>query len=292
MVEHKPVLAKEVIDYLKPEPGKIYFDGTLGGAGHSNLILDSGVKHLYSFDQDINVINSIRDSSHKLRSDNWTLVHDNFANMANYCRKHDINIDGGVLLDLGFSSIQMDDMERGFSFNSEAQLDMRLDPEAELTAEIVINKYSEKEIADILFELGEERKSRIIAKKIIESRPIKTCKELAEIIKYVYVRGAQGKTFKTHPATKSFQALRIFVNDEIDVLKDTLRDIQKFMAPGARLAIISFHSLEDRIVKNYFRDGKKETWEILTKKPVIAGPEELHENPRARSAKLRVGKKL
>ncbi len=288
MHEHKPVLAKEVIDYLQPEAGKIYFDGTLGGGGHSSLILEHGVKHLYSFDQDKNVIESF---SHKQVED-WTIVHDNFVNIASYCKEHNIKIDGGVLLDLGYSSIQMDNMARGFSFNSEASLDMRLNPDADLSADDVINYYSEKEIADILFELGEERKSRLIAKKILESRPLKTCRELADLIKIVYVRGAQGKTFKIHPATKSFQALRIFVNKELTVLEDCLKGLMEVMEPGAIAAIISFHSLEDRITKNFFRDGKNTSWEILTKKPIQASAEELEENPRARSAKLRLARKI
>ncbi len=283
---HIPVLAKEVIEGLKIEAGKVYIDGTLGGAGHSKLILEqlAGTGHLYSFDQDGGVIEKQEEENKKFP--NWTLVHDNFEAIVDYCKENDIKIDGGILLDLGLSSIQLDDPERGFSFFSEGRLDMRLNPDAQLDAETVVNKYNEKQLADIIFEYGEERKSRQIAAAIIRRRPISTCQELAKIIESCYARSYKKNYFKTHPATKTFQALRIYVNRELKVLEEVLKLDPEVYLPGARIAIISFHSLEDRIVKNAFRDNMR--LKILSKKPIEASDEEMKLNPRSRSAKLRI----
>ncbi len=283
---HIPVLAKEVIDGLNIEKNKVYVDGTLGGAGHSKLILEqlSGTGTLLSFDQDGGVIEKQEEENQKFS--NWTLVHDNFEAIADYCKENDIKIDGGLLLDLGLSSIQLDDPERGFSFFSEGPLDMRLNPDAQLDAETVVNKYNEKELADIIFEYGEERKSRQIASAIVRRRPISTCNELAKIIESCYARSYKKNYFKTHPATKTFQALRIYVNRELKVLEEVLKLDPEVYIPGARIAIISFHSLEDRIVKNAFRDNMR--LKILSKKPIEASEEEMKLNPRSRSAKLRI----
>ncbi len=290
-MSHIPVLAQEIISLLEIKPGQVYIDGTLGGAGHSKLILEKlqGQGKLYSFDQDGEVIDRLKNEA-KAYS-NWTLVHDNFAEIYNYCQQHTIEITGGILLDLGLSSIQLDDPNRGFSFQHDSKLDMRLNPDAELSADDVINSYNETELADLIYKYGEERKSRQIAATIIKNRPIHSTLKLGELIKTIYARGSNGKTFRIHPATQSFQALRIYINRELEVLEEILELDFTVLKPGAIIAIISFHSLEDRIVKNAFRKYAKEgQLEILTKKPIIASEEECKLNPRSRSAKLRVAR--
>lgn len=291
---HISVLLNEVLEHLAIEPNKTYFDGTLGAAGHSKAILQKLNENklnkdgrLISFDQDPAVIKKIAKDK---QADNWTLENRNFQEIWDYCAEEDVKIDGGILLDLGLSSIQLDDPERGFSFHAETRLDMRMDTKHDLDAHDVINTFSEKDIADILYTYGEERKSRVIAKWIMENRPLNTCKDLAEIIKRIYVKSSSRKTsFKTHPATKSFQALRIYVNKELEVLENVLKFNFDHLAPGARIAIISFHSLEDRIVKNAFRNFKQEgKVKIITKKPLTATDDELEVNARSRSAKLRI----
>jgi 16S rRNA (cytosine1402-N4)-methyltransferase len=283
----------EVLEHLDIKPDKSYFDGTLGAAGHSKAILEKLNKNgkLISFDQDPAVIKRI---SKENNTENWLLENRNFAEIWDFCREQEIKITGGILLDLGLSSIQLDDPERGFSFNAETRLDMRMDTDLEIDAHDVVNTFSEKEIADILFNYGEERKSRVIAKSIMENRPINSCKELAEIIKRIYVRNSSRKmSFKTHPATKSFQALRIFVNKELEVLKKLLEFDFDHFETGARIVIISFHSLEDRIVKNALRNYKQEAKvKLITKKPLTASEGELEVNMRSRSAKLRVAEVL
>ncbi len=287
---HIPVLAKEILEMLAIEPNKSYVDGTLGGAGHSKLILEKLTSgSLYSFDQDHEVIDRLKDEAkpHK----NWNLVHSNFSEIWEYCQQHNIKINGGILLDLGLSSIQLDDPRRGFSFQHDSDLDMRLNPEADLSADDIVNNYSEKDLANIIYEYGEERKSRVIASAIVKNRPINSTLKLANLIKTIYARGSHGKTFRIHPATQTFQALRIAVNQELDVLKQVLEIDFDVLEPGAIIAVISFHSLEDRIVKNAFRAYAQEgKLEILTKKPLTATEEECHDNPRSRSAKLRVAR--
>jgi 16S rRNA (cytosine1402-N4)-methyltransferase len=289
LFSHKPVLSVELLKFLGVKPGKIYFDGTLGGAGHSRLILDllgdSG--HLYSFDQDETVIKALSEES-KTRK-NWTLVHANFSTIPDFCLANKITIDGGIFLDLGLSSIQLDDPERGFGFQNDSLLDMRMDKSRDFSAYDLINKFSENEIADILYKFGDERKSRQIARAIINKRPIETTQELSELIKKVYLRSfsrssnPSKKSFKIHPATKSFQAIRVFINDELDSLASILDGARAVMEQSARFVVISFQSQEDRIVKNYFKKMGK----VLSKKPLQATQEELLSNPRARSAKLR-----
>jgi 16S rRNA (cytosine1402-N4)-methyltransferase len=288
---HKPVMPAEVIEHLNIRPGLVYVDGTLGGAGHSSMILDKlrDTGHLYSFDQDQSAISLHQEKADSLN--NWTLVNENFAEINNYFLQEQIKISGGLLLDLGLSSIQLDNPERGFSFNSESELDMRLNPTGDLRAEDIVNKYKEKELADIIYQFGEERRSREIAREIVAKRPFHTCKELGDLIKNIYARRSKGKTFKVHPATKTFQALRIAVNMELDVLERVLNLDPDVFEEGARIVVISFHSLEDRIVKNIFRNYRQVIngikLEILTKKPLTAKEEELEHNIRSRSAKLR-----
>ena len=283
---HKPVMPQEVLSLFNLRTGLNYIDGTTGGAGHSRMILDilgdSG--HLYSFDQDEEVINRLL--GHSLK--NWTLVNENFSEIYNYCKENQIEINGGILLDLGLSSIQLDDPERALNFDSEYEPDMRLDRRLSLTASQVINKYQEKVLADIIYQYGEENKSRQVAKAIVGARPIRSCRQLAELIKGLFIKSAHGKTFRIHPATKTFQALRIFVNRELDVLEKVLKPDLEVLKPGSIIVVISFHSLEDRIVKNAFRSLKAAgKAKILTPKPLIASEEEITENPRSRSAKLR-----
>ncbi|MDA1020106.1 MAG: 16S rRNA (cytosine(1402)-N(4))-methyltransferase RsmH [Cyanobacteria bacterium] len=302
MITHIPVLASEIIEALAIEPGKIYVDGTTGGAGHSRMILAAKPKHLYSFDQDKEVVDRVEAERRRINcnealprrnesEDRWSLIHSNFKNIWSYCKTNKIKINGGILLDLGLSSIQLDDPHRGFSFKYDSDLDMRMDQGLEFSAKDIVNQYNEKDLADIIFRYGEERKSRQIAAAIIKYRPFDTSEKLAELIKIIYARGSNGKTFRIHPATKTFQALRIEVNKELEVLEEFLELDFDVLQPGAVLAIISFHSLEDRIVKNAFKKYVSEDkLELLCKKPIIATEEEISQNPRSRSAKLRLAR--
>lgn len=318
------------MEYLDVQPGKVYFDGTMGGAGHSGMILESleSKGHLYSFDQDEAVI--ARHADKVKAKSNWTSVHSNFAHIARYCNDNDITIDGGILLDLGLSSIQLDDPERGFGFQNESELDMRMDQSKAVSAFEVVNRFSEKDLADILYNYGDERFSRQIAARVIKNRPVETTKELADIIKGMYASKSKA-TFKVHPATRSFQALRVYVNNEMYVLVhflasclrgmgveteeiveafdnllwdkklrrefiDEMKEVKPFLEPSARIVVLSFQSQEDRIVKRFFRDASKkglkalQRLELLTKKPVGPQEDEVAENPRSRSTKLRAAK--
>ena len=292
--KHIAVLFDEVIEHLNINPEKLYIDGTCGAAGHSQGILEklNNNGKLLSFDHDEAVIQRISKLADS--KDNWSLVHSNFRNIWNYAKEEDLKINGGILLDLGLSSIQLDDPERGFSFNADTRLDMRMDTDLEMDAHDVINKVSEKELAEILFIYGEERKSRLIAKLVCQNRPINTCQELADLIKSIYAKTSSRKvSFKIHPATKTFQALRIYVNQELEALKEFLELDFSCLEAGTRIAIISFHSLEDRMVKNVFRELKQEDkLKIISKKPLIAQEQELEANPRSRSAKLRIAEVL
>ena len=287
---HIAVMPSETLTGLDVQEGLIYFDCTLGGAGHSKMILEqlNGTGHLYSFDQDINVIQSHKEEATKY--ENWTLVHSNFENIPEYCKENNIEITGGLLMDLGLSSIQLDNPERGFSYQHESQLDMRMDTDLEISAYEVINHFKEKEIADIFYNYSEERLSRQIASKIIEKRPIETNKELADLIKEIYWKRYH-KHSKTHPATKCFQALRIYVNRELEVLENLLEAIPGLLSENAKVVIISFHSLEDRVAKLFFKKKSDDyKFELDFKKPLEASREEMKVNSRSRCAKLRAGK--
>ena len=202
----------------------------------------------------------------------------------------------GLLADLGVSSLQLDDAARGFSFQAEGPLDMRMDPHSERTAEQVVNHLDERELADVIYEFGEERRSRRIARAIVRSRPVRTTAQLAEIVAAAArpMKLGQNKYDRIHPATRTFQALRIFVNRELDDLRALLDAAPRILKPGGRVVIISFHSLEDRIVKDAFREGsiKDKYYRLLTKKPMTASEEESERNPRARSAKLRAAERV
>lgn len=307
--EHIPVLLNEVIDGLNLKPDGIYVDGTLGGAGHSIEIakrLTSG--KLIGIDQDINAINKAKEVL-KDYLDKVILVHDNYVNIERVLR--DLNIDGvdGILLDIGVSSHQLDEDERGFSHNKDARLDMRMDTTSDFSAWDVVNKYSKEELERIIKIYGEERWAKRIAEFIVEYRKNKTVDttlELVEIIKKAIPEKARASGH--HPAKKTFQAIRIEVNDELRVLEKSIPVMVKLLNKGGRLCIITFHSLEDRIVKQSFvylnKDcicppetpicvcDKQKEIEILTKKPIVPTKEEIKRNPRSRSAKLRIAERV
>ncbi|MEC4803616.1 MAG: 16S rRNA (cytosine(1402)-N(4))-methyltransferase RsmH [Jaaginema sp. PMC 1079.18] len=279
--EHIPVLAREAIAYLQVRPGGLYLDATLGGGGHSGLILavEPNVR-LIGVDRDDAAITAAR--AH-LGSDRVTFWQGNFADYDPQGQQFD-----GILADLGVSSPQFDSRDRGFSFQTSASLDMRMDRRQELTAADIINHYDEAELADIFYHYGEERLSRRIARRIAERRPFETTTELAEAIatcvprKYRYGR--------IHPATRVFQALRIAVNEELVSLEKFLDIAPTWLKPGGRIGIISFHSLEDRLVKHRFRNSA--LLNVVTKKPITPQPDELQANRRSRSAKLRFAEKI
>jgi 16S rRNA (cytosine1402-N4)-methyltransferase len=285
MKPHIPVLMREVLEVFADKRLRTFFDGTLGAGGHARALLEAHpeIERYIGCDRD--------PRAHELAGANlasWgekvEMVRGSYADVVG-------QLDGcidGFLIDIGVSSMQLDERERGFSFLGDAPLDMRMDPEGKLTAETVVNRYAEHELARIFFEYGEERRSRQVAKAIVEARRkrrIRTTGELVEIIKPVATRG------KLHPATLVFQALRIEVNDELGQLKRGLEGAIEKMCPGGRLAAISFHSLEDRIVKNVLRDAKGKL-QVLTKKPIGPTAAEVKGNPRSRSAKLRAGERV
>jgi len=303
---HTPVLLTETLDLLNLEANKNVIDGTLGLGGHSLEILKKiGSKgKLMAFDQDEANLNFAKKRLEKY-SKQITFIHSNFEHLAYNAKKYNFQ-PNAILLDLGLSSPHIDDAERGFSFMKRGPLDMRFDKRQKVTAESVINSYSEKDLADIIFHYGEDRRSRLIARIIVQARkkaPITTTTKLAEIIE----KNVKGKK-KIHPATQTFQALRIYVNRELEVLHKVLEDALKLLKPGGRIVVISYHSLEDRIVKNFFRDQTKncicpkelpicqcnfqKKLYILTRKPIIPSGIEVTRNPRSRSAKLRAAERL
>jgi len=272
---HTAVLYQEALDWLNPRPGGIYVDATVGGAGHTRGMVERGGK-VIGFDQDPEAIARVL----AMRIPNLTLVQSNFRYLEAKLDELGITRVDGILADLGVSSFHFDDPERGFSYKYEGPLDMRMG-EGDLTAAEVVNTFDEDEIADILYKYGEESRSRRIARAILEARPITTTARLAEV-----VRKATGFREAGHPARKTFQALRIYVNDELGALSDLLKATELVLKSGGRLVIISFHSLEDRMVKHFLRDSK--VLHALTKKPIIPDETEQAQNPRARSAKMRV----
>ena len=288
---HKPVLLDEVISFLNIQKDKIYVDCTLGFAGHSLEILKKldGTGILIGIEKDKDTLEFAKENLKDFS--NIKLFNSNFLDLKNILKSLNIEkITGGVLLDLGINSYQLSDSKRGFSFNSNGPLDMRMDTTQKLDAEYVVNKYSERELSDLIFNYGEERYSRAIARRIIYERtrngPIKTTEALAKIIYQCYPKS---RTLKISPATRTFQAIRIEVNQELENLKEFLCFIPELLEVDSRLTVISFHSLEDRIVKNKFKEN--ETFQILTKKPITPLRNEILNNKRARSGKLRVAKK-
>jgi 16S rRNA (cytosine1402-N4)-methyltransferase len=279
---HIPVLSQEVITGLNIQAGGNYLDLTIGGGGHSRLILETAedVK-ITAVDQDLDALNAAKENLSEFGS-RVNFIHSNFANY-----QFPENTYDGILADLGVSSYHLDNPERGFSFRNTASLDMRMNQQQSLTAGDIINEWEEKELADIFFKYGEERLSRKIARRIVENRPFNTTTELANAIAYsVPPKYRYGRI---HPATRVFQALRIAVNDELKVLETLIEKAPNALIAGGKIAIISFHSLEDRIVKHGLRNLS--LLRILTKKPIIATEEEIKENPRSRSAKLRIAER-
>jgi 16S rRNA (cytosine1402-N4)-methyltransferase len=297
-VGHVPVLLKEAIDFLDIKRNGTYIDATVGLGGHSYEIAKrlGAAGHLIGFDKDPAALEIARTNLSSAgvspATTDWpkvTLAHGSFAELVNDQRPASLD---GILADLGMSSLQLQDAARGFSFQAEGALDMRMNPQAELTAEQVVNHFDERELADVIYEFGDERRSRRIARAIVRSRPIRTTVQLAEVIAAA-ARPMNQAERRIHPATKTFQALRIFVNRELDDLRGLLNAAPQVLKPGGRLVIISFHSLEDRIVKDAFREGVKQGhYRLLVKKPVTPEEEEIDRNPRSRSAKLRAAERV
>lgn len=287
---HKSVLVNEVLEYLNPEPNKVYVDATFGGGGHTRAILESEPTcSVIAIDWDTQAIEHNAEKLYEQYPDRFKVLWGNFALLHRLLKKEKIKQVDGILADFGTSQHQIF-QKSGFSFRSDTPLDMRMSKaHYKTTAAEIVNTYSEKKLADIIFQYGEDRKSRKIAQAIVEARkqkPIKTSKELADLIEGVV---GTPKTKKyIHPATRTFQALRIEVNHELDNIKGFLASAIRFLAPEGRIVCISFHSLEDRLVKNAFRSSNLE---ILTPKPVQATPEEITANPSSRSAKLRAARK-
>lgn len=307
--QHKSVLLQECIDALNIRPDGIYLDGTLGGAGHSSQIarrLTEGGR-LIGVDRDRTALAAAKERLAPY-ADRVTLVHSNFAEIDAILDSLGIPAVDGMLFDLGVSSPQLDDASRGFSYMADAPLDMRMDKDDALTAGEVVNTWPQGELRRILYDYGEERYAPQIAAAICRARekaPVETTLELVDIIRSAMP--AQALREKQHPAKRSFQAIRIAVNDELGELPPMLDAAEKNLKPGGRLAVITFHSLEDRIVKKKLQElaqgcicppefpvcvcGRKPKVKLITRKPIVSGEEELAENPRARSAKLRVAEK-
>ena len=305
---HAPVLLKQVVDLLRVRPGGVYVDGTLGGGGHAEAILramgEGGL--LVGIDRDPEALGRAADRLQH-RASKCVFEQGNFADMKAIVQRHGIGEVDGIVLDLGMSSDQVDTARRGFSFQHEGPLDMRMNPEQQATAASLLATLDERELADLLYRLGEERASRRIARAIVAERaasPIHSTTQLAELV--ARVKG--GPRGRIHPATQTFQALRMAVNRELESLEAGLEDGTALLRPGGRMAVISFHSIEDRLVKRTVaqHEGRWESlaaggrrWEgrmpqvrRVTRKPVVADEEEVRANPRSRSAKLRVWERI
>jgi 16S rRNA (cytosine1402-N4)-methyltransferase len=291
---HVPVLLTEAIEYLQVRAGTTVVDCTLGLAGHASEVVKLlGPKgRLIGFDRDPEALAQAREKLDRVceqlgsEAPTVTLIGEPFSEAPLHIEAGSVD---GLLADFGVSSLQLDEAVRGFSFMADGPLDMRMDTRRGQTAAQVVNEASERELADLIYEYGEERRSRRIARAIVRGRPVTTTAQLARI---VASSAPAMKQDRIHPATRTFQALRIHVNRELDEIKALLEAAPKLLKPSARLAVISFHSLEDRIVKDSLREGaQKGIWTILTKKPVTAGEEEVDRNPRSRSAKLRAAER-
>ena len=300
-MKHYSVMLNEVIDNLNLKEDSIIVDATMGYGGHSYNILKNIPKgHLYGIDQDMEAINYATTRLKEI-GNNFTIIHSNFVDLKEKLNELGITKVDGILFDLGVSSPQIDDTNRGFSFMRDAKLDMRMNQENELSAYEVVNEYSESELTKIFFEYGEEAKSKLIAKKIVASRPINTTKELVDVIE----SSVGAKYFNlNHPERKIFQAIRIAVNDELNVLEKVLPDAIDLLNVNGRLCVITFHSKEDRIVKQLFKQESSvnevfqglpnipEEYQpnirLVNKKPILPSDNELEENSRSKSAKLRV----
>lgn len=305
--KHKSVLLNECIEGLNIKPGGIYVDGTLGGGGHSYEIarrLNSNGR-LFGIDQDEDAIKA---AGERLKEfDNVTLIRSNYENMKNVLAEYGVESVDGILLDLGVSSYQLDTVERGFSYKFDTELDMRMDTRQALTAKDIVNDYSEKELFRIIRDYGEDKFAQNIAKHIVKARETKKINTTFELNEIIAAAIPAKMRQNGHPSKKTFQAIRIECNRELDVLRDSLDDMIGLLGDGGRIAIITFHSLEDRIVKSAFREkenpctcppsfpvcvcGKKPQGRIITKKPILPSEEELEENSRSKSSKLRIFEK-
>lgn len=288
-VYHAPVLVAEVLTGLEPAPGKVIVDATLGGGSHTKAILDKGAQ-VFGFDQDPEALAEVKKRL-DLDFNRLAVIESNFEHLKAELKKYDITEVDGILFDLGVSSHQFDTPERGFSFQFEAPLDMRMSPSLMVTAKDLINGLGRRELYDLFTKYGDEQLARPIAEAIVRARqirPIETTKQLAKLVEKVYGR----RHTHLHPATKVFQSLRIAINDELNTLKITLPQAASLLKIGGKLAIISFHEGEDRVVKHFMRDLSAEYWEVDTKKPITPSAAEIAENPRSRSAKLRICTKL
>lgn len=304
--QHYSVMLNECIEGLDIKPDGIYVDGTLGGAGHSSVIASKLSKNgrLIAIDKDTEALAVSKERLNDYT--NITFVHDDYKNLVNILDNLGIDKVDGILLDLGVSSYQLDNRERGFSYMGEAELDMRMNRDQALTAKTVVNEYDEARLAKIFFEYGEEKFAKKIAKNIVANRPLETTKQLADIIENSIPAAVRFKG--GNPCKRVFQAIRIEVNEELDGLYDSLLAMARRLKKDGRMCVITFHSLEDRIVKNVnqylFTDcicpphqpvctcDKEREVEILTRKPIVASEKELAENKRSQSAKLRIIKKL
>ena len=307
---HIPVMLNEVTAYLNLQPDRTYIDCTLGGGGHTEKIIEKILPggRVFGIDQDPNALAAASKRLAQYEA-NIVYVHSNFYRLKDVITEYDIGEVDGVLFDLGVSSHQLDEGDRGFSYKQDAPLDMRMNPEDVVTAAKLVNNLDEYQLTKIIKDYGEERWAKRIAQFIVELRknqPIRTTSELVTVIKKAIPAGARREG--PHPAKRTFQALRIAVNDELNRFAQTLKDAVDILKPGGRVCVISFHSLEDRITKDVFKElarscicppelpvcrcDKQKTVKIITGKPVLPGVEELSHNPRARSAKLRVAQKM
>jgi 16S rRNA (cytosine1402-N4)-methyltransferase len=302
---HIPVMLKESLEGLQVQPGKRYIDCTLGLGGHAHAILEKGLSYvqLLGIDADPEALQFARISLQDY-ADSTILVNDNFTNLEAICHEHDFSPVDGILFDLGISSFQIDTPERGFSFRYDAQPDMRFSPSQVLTATDLINILPEEKLAELIRDYGEEHNSRQIARQIVKNRPVISTVELAHIIEDLY----GGQRRKIHPATRTFQALRIVVNHELENLASALEQALNCLDRRGRLVVISYHSLEDRIVKQFIKQetkgcicpphtpictcGHVPSLKLITKKVIMPSQSEIELNPRSRSAKLRVAERL
>lgn len=306
---HRPVLLEECLEGLALRPQGIYLDGTLGGGGHSAAILErlGPQGRLYGIDRDPQALQA---AAARIQDRRFTPIRGNFHQAKALLAQHGVASLDGALLDLGVSSHQLDARERGFSYHDDAPLDMRMDPDQPFSARNLVNQWSQEDIARVLRDYGEEKWAAQIARVLCDRRqshPIQTTAQLVDIVDAAIPKKVRARD-GSHPARRTFQALRIAVNDELAPLEQALRDLAELLVPGGRLCVIAFHSLEDRVVKNTFRSladpctcpknlpvcvcGKTPTVRLITRKPITATPQELAENPRARSATLRVLEKL
>ncbi len=308
--KHKSVLLEETIENLNIKPDGVYVDGTLGGAGHASEIAARLTKggHLYGIDQDEDAIETATKRL-EIYKDRVTIIRDNYENAVGRLKELGVNGADGILLDLGVSSYQLDEAKRGFSYRTDTALDMRMDRRQSLTAREIVNTYSEGELFKVIRDYGEDRFAKNIAKHIVQARekePIETTFQLNDIIRAAIP--AKMRAEGGHPSKRTFQAIRIECNRELDVLRDSIDGMIDFLNPGGRFAIITFHSLEDRIVKTAFKQaqdpcicppdfpqcvcGRVSKGHVVGRKPILPGEEELEENSRSKSAKLRVFEKI